>query len=102
MKNKITALVLTALALTLVPAVQLGASILPDAVVEGATGHIGSYLGGEKGGNVGAAIGGAIGAITGAVVGSYLGSSMGPAGTVFWGWRASSFARAVGGIAGGA
>ena len=100
--NRFTALVLTALALCMVPVAPSGAGDLGESATEVGTAHIGSYLGGEKGGNAGAAIGGAIGAITGAVVGSYLGSSMGPAGTVFWGWRASSFARAVGGIAGGA
>ncbi len=98
-----TALAFAVIALSMVPIVGSGARDLPEVVAEGAaTAHIGTYLGGEKGGNAGAAIGGAIGAITGAVMGSYIGSSMGPAGTVFWGWRASSFARAVGGIAGGA
>lgn len=102
MTKKLTAVLLTALSLSLVPVAVFAAGGLTDALVGDATAHIGSYLGGEKGGNAGTAIGGAIGTVTGIVVGSYIGSSMGPAGTVLWGWRTASFARTVGGIVGGA
>ena len=103
MTNKIASvLALAVLAMSLAAVPQSATSGVTAAAGEGATAHIGAYLGGEKGGNAGAAIGGFIGAATGAVVGSYLGSSMGPAGTVFWGWRTASFARALGGMAGAA
>ncbi|MYA08425.1 MAG: hypothetical protein F4060_00465 [Holophagales bacterium] len=106
MREALRAALLSVLIFTLmigvVPMTQLGASGLAGAATEGATAHIGTYLGGESGAKNGALIGGVIGTVTGLVVGSYIGSSMGPAGTILWGWKASSAARTIGSIAGGA
>lgn len=102
MLKKFTAVVLTALALSVMPMTQSAATGPTDGVTDQVSAHIGTYLGGEKAGNAGQAIGGAIGTVVGIAVGSYIGSSMGPAGTIFWGWRAASAARTLGGIAGAA
>ncbi len=98
--KRITALVLTVLALLTVAHAGVGGP--PDAVAVDATAHIGAYLGGSKYGNAGAAIGGAVGALTGLAVGAYAGSSMGPAGTLYWGASAASWGRSIGTIVGGA